>query len=312
MSGSEALRLGAGWTDLSSQGRLIATGEDRERLIHAISSNTVEGLAPGHGAYAFFLNAQGKIQSDSHIFVDRDHVLINCEPEVSRSLEAHIESYIIMDDVVLENVTASTQLLAVSGPRSREVVSTLCGSPPDEALAFVRSGEIRVFRVPVGSTDSYWILAPRPNVQRVIEVIEARGAIAATEQDGEALRVANGVPRFGPDFGPGNIPHETQQLNAVSFTKGCYTGQEIVERVRSQGRVRRLLVGVELEGACPPEDLTVLHESRPVGTMTSPTPGSPLERRARGFAIVRRDASAPGTTVRVGRLEGRVLDVSRK
>ena len=200
MSGSEALRLGAGWTDLSSQGRLIATGEDRERLIHAISSNTVEGLAPGHGAYAFFLNAQGKIQSDSHIFVDRDHVLINCEPEVSRSLEAHIESYIIMDDVVLENVTASTQLLAVSGPRSREVVSTLCGSPPDEALAFVRSGEIRVFRVPVGSTDSYWILAPRPNVQRVIEVIEARGAIAATEQDGEALRVANGVPRFGPGF----------------------------------------------------------------------------------------------------------------
>ena len=312
MSGSEALRLGAAWRDLSSRGRLIATGEDRERLIHAISTNTVEGLAPGHGTYAFFLNAQGRIQSDSHIFVESDHVLVDCEPEASGSLMAHIESYVIMDDVVLEDVSASTGLFAVAGPHSRDVVSTLGLSPPSEELTLMWSGQTRVIRVPVGTTDAYWVLAAHSEAQHLVEQLEASGAVSATEQESDALRVANGVPRFGSDFGPGNIPHETQQLNAVSFTKGCYTGQEIVERVRSQGQVRRLLVGVELESPIPPEDLTVRHDGRPVGTMTSPTPGFTPEGRVRGFAIVRREAAAPGTAVRVGELEGRTLDVSRK
>lgn len=312
MSGSDALRLGAAWRDLSSRGRLVASGEDRERLIHAICSNAVEGLAPGQGTYAFFLNAQGRIQSDSHVFVDRDQVLIDCEPEANGPLEAHIESYIIMDDVVLEDVSATTRVLAVAGPQSRAVISALGVPAPDDALGFARSGEIRVIRVPVGTTDAYWLIAPRSEALRLVERIEANGAVPSTRGEFEALRVSNGVPRFGSDFGPENIPHETQQLNAVSFTKGCYTGQEIVERVRSQGRVRRLLAGVELESPSPPEDLTVHHDGRPVGTMTSPTPGCPPEGTARGFAIVRREAAVPGTAVRVGGLAGRILDISRK
>ena len=312
MSGSEALRRGAAWSDLSSRGRLVATGEDRQRLIHAISSNGVEELAPGRGTYAFFLNAQGRIQSDSHIFVDRDHVLIDCEPEANGPLQAHIESYIIMDDVVLEDVSATTRLVAVAGPQSRGVISALDLPAPDEALSFARSGEIRVIRVPVGTTDAYWLLGPRSETQRLVEQIEANGAVPSTRREFEALRVSNGVPRFGLDFGPENIPHETQQLNAVSFAKGCYTGQEIVERVRSLGRVRRLLAGVELESPSPPEDLTVHHDGRPVGTMTSPTPGCGPDGSARGFAIVRREAAAPGTDIHVGGLPGRILDVSRE
>ncbi len=288
-----------------------ASGEDRARLIHAISTNAVEGLDPGRGAYAFFLDAQGRIQSDSHVFVDRDHLLIDCEPEASGSLREHIESYIIMDDVVLDDVSASTCLLAVEGPRSRDAVIRLCGTPPSQALSFVREDKVRVFRVPVGSTDGYWILAPRSESQRVVTEVEARGAVPAAEEEFEGFRVKSGIPRFGRDFGPKNIPHETQQLNAVSFTKGCYTGQEIVERVRAQGQVRRLLVGVELESPTVPEDLTVYHGERPVGTVTSPIPGNPPDGKARGFAILRRQAAAPGTAVRVGGSWGSVLDVSR-
>ncbi len=305
------MRLGAAWRDLSTRGRLRATGEDRARLLHAISSNIVEGLSPGQGTYAFFLDAQGHIQSDSRIFIDGDHILIDCESEAGAALKDHIEGYIIMDDVFLEDIAASNCLLAVLGPTSRQTVSSLFGKVPASELSFVHSGPVRVFRVPVGETDGYWIEAPRAELSRLTTELESGGAVAATDEDLEILRVSRLVPRFGRDFGPRNIPHETQQLNAVSFTKGCYTGQEIVERVRSQGRVRRLLVGIELESSSVPEDLTVYHDGKRVGTMTSPTPGAAPDGATRGFAIVRREAGDSGTQVRVGQSLGRVLDASR-
>ena len=311
MSGGDALRLGAAWRDLSSRGRLAAAGEDRARLLHAITSNDIEGLAPGRGTYAFFLNAQGRIESDSRVFVDRDHLLIDCEPEASSSLRAHVERYIIMDDVELVDVSASTGLLAVAGPQSREAVSALCNPPPTDALAFRESGGARIVRVPVGVVDGYWILAPSAGMEAIIAELEGRGTVPASDKDFEELRVFMGIPRFGRDFWTSNIPQETQQLNAVSFTKGCYTGQEIVERVRSRGRVRRLLVGVELESPLVPEDLAVYHNGKRVGALTSPVSGRLPHGRARGFAIVRREAAAAGTPVRVGGTGGRILDVSR-
>lgn len=311
MSGVDAFQAGAAWTDLSSRGRFVATGEDRERLIHAICSNVVEGLAPGRGTYAFFLNAQGRILSDSHIFVESDSILIDCEPEAGDSLREHIEAYIIMDDVSLEDIASTTRLLVVAGTRSREVVSSLLGTPPEDALAFVQAGDRRVFRVPVGTTDAYWILAGKRDAQVLPEAVTRHGAVQVDASDFDALRVASGVPRFGPDFGSRNIPQETQQFNAVSFDKGCYTGQEIVERVRSRGRVRRLLVGVELESPSIPDELTIQHKGRAVGKMTSPTAGSLASGKARGFAIVRREAAAPGTEVQVSGSRAWILDVSR-
>ena len=311
MNGGDALRLGAAWRDLSSRPRLAATGEDRARLLHAISTNDIDGLAPGRGTYAFFLNAQGRIQSDSHVFVDRDHLLIDCEPEAGGSLRAHIERYIIVDDVELADVSASIGLLAVAGPRSRRAVSTLCNPLPTDALAFQKSGDVRIVRVPVGSVDGYWILAPSAGMEEIIAELEGRKTVPASDQDFEELRVFMGIPRFGRDFWTSNIPQETQQLNAVSFTKGCYTGQEIVERVRSRGRVRRLLVGVELESPLVPGDLAVYHSGKRVGALTSPVPGRLPDGHARGFAIVRREAAAAGTPVRVGSAGGRILDVSR-
>ncbi len=307
------MRLGAAWSDVSSQGRLRATGEDRARLLHAISSNSVEGLTPGQGAYAFFLDAQGRIQSDSRIFVDRGSILIACEAEAKSALMEHVEGYIIMDDVALEDIGGAGRVLAVLGPKSREAVAAVSGAVPDDPLTFARAdGVIRVFRVPVGETDGYWIEAPAEREGQLVAALEAHGAVPATEAELEALRVENLVPRFGTDFGPENIPHETQQLNAVSFTKGCYTGQEIVERVRSQGQVRRLLVGLELESSDVPSDLTVYLDGSPVGTMTSPTVGEPPGGRARGFAIVRREAAQPGTPVTVGPSKGWVRDAARK
>lgn len=312
MEGLHALRHGAAWHDLSARGRLSATGEDRARLIHAIASNAVEGLPAGRGVYSFFLNPQGRIQADCHIFVDRDRLLIDCEPEAATSLREHIDGYIIMDDVTLRDARPGTATLAVAGPAAGDAVTRLSERLPAEPLAFLESGGLTIYRAPLAGAAGYWIDAPAGERDRIVAALEAGGAAAASHAACEAHRVRNGVPRFGADFGPANIPHETQQLHAVSFSKGCYTGQEIVERVRSQGKVRQLLVAVDLGSGAVPADLTVRHEERPVGTLTSATPGPPDGGPgACGFAIVRRAAAAPGTAVRVGDVPGTVRDVAR-
>lgn len=294
------------------RGWIRATGEDRIRLLHGISSNDVESLSPGEGVYAFFLNAQGRILADSYIFVAADHVLIDCEPGAGPSLLEHIESYIIMDDVSLQSAARETALLAVAGPQAAKAVAALGPQLPDKDLSFVEADGLVVYRVPIGDMPSYRIAVASDRRRTVIDALEAQGASAASENAWEAHRVQSGVPRFGVDFGPENIPHETQQLQAVSFTKGCYTGQEIVERVRSRGRVQRLLVGVALESSALPADLTVRVGGKPVGTLTSPTPGISPSAKACGFAIVRREAAVPGTAVEVGGTPAGTVDVSRR
>ena len=297
--------------DLSARGRLAATGEDRVRLIHAISSNDIEGLAAGEGAYAFFLNPQGRIQADSRIFVGADRIVIDCEPSVRASLRELIESYIIMDDVDLEDATESTALLGVAGPETGAIVAGLDARLPVKPLSFEARGTRTVYRAPVGGADGCWIATPADQKEGLIDALERLGAIPASAEECEANRVRNRVPRFGCDYDATNIPHETQQLQAVSFSKGCYTGQEIVERVRSQAQVKRLLVGIEFDSPELPSDLTVRHADGPVGTLSSPTPGMPPEGKAAGFAIVRRAAAAPGTRVNVGGLAATVLDIAR-
>lgn len=311
MQAHDAFKQGVAWVDLSARGRLAATGEDRVRLIHAISSNDIAGLAAGEGAYAFFLNPQGRIQADSHIFVGADRVLIDCEPGVRISLRALIESYIIMDDVALEDVTESTTLLGVAGPETGAIVAGLDASLPAKPLSFAAFGTRTVYRVPVGGTDGCWIAAPVDEKEGLIDALERLGAVPASAEACDACRVRNRFPRFDFDYDSTNIPHETQQLQAVSFLKGCYTGQEIVERVRSQAQVKRLLVGIEFDSPELPSDLTVRHADGPVGTLSSPTPGVPPEGRAAGFAMVRRVAAAPGTRVSVGGLPATVLDIAR-
>ena len=311
MRGYDAFLRAAAWCDLSARGRLEAKGEDRARLIHAIASNAVEDLAPGRGVYAFFLDAQGRIQADSHIFVDIDRVLIDCEPATAAGLREHIESYIVMDDVSLEDRSGDTALLGIAGPRAAAIAADLGLRSASDPLSFARTGERTIYRAPLAGTAGYWIEVPVEQRQELVAALEQCGAVAASEEAREAHRVRNRVPRFGVDFSSKNIPHETQQMHAVSFTKGCYTGQEIVERVRSRGRVQHLLVSVEMDAATPPMDLTVRCDGSPVGALTSPTPAIRPADKACGFAIVRSSAAAPGTAVAVGPTAATVREIAR-
>lgn len=312
MSAYRALREAAAWLDISSRGRIRASGDDRVRFLHAMSSNDIESLDAGAGADAFFLNAQGQIQADAHLYVAADHVLLDTEPEFREPLIRHLENFIIMDDVALEDQTASSTAVALEGPKSEDIArqAFAVALPAGPSHAHCETDGIRLSRTSITGQPALWVLSEVSRKQELVERLERAGAVAASAADFQVVRVENHVPRLGEDFFDSNIPHETQLMQAVSFTKGCYLGQEIVERVRSRGRTNKLLVSLELEGEAPPPGGTAVEfEGKQAGRLTSPV-FSPGRQRVVGFAILRREAAAEGTPVQVHGMAGRVGPLS--
>jgi folate-binding protein YgfZ len=249
--GYQALRHGAAWIDLSVRGRILARGRDRARLIHNITTNEIKKLAPGAGCYAFLLSPQGRIQADVNIFCFADHLLLDTEPETREKVLQHIRRYIIADQVELEDVTAATACIGLEGPGAAAMLSALGAEVPSTDYANVAWGDYTV--AAVSATGQPGVRIFGSPAQELIAKLEGAGAIPATAEDVHLVRIENGRPRYGEDIGDTRLPQETQQMHAVSFNKGCYIGQEIVERIRAQGQVNRKLMRVDLEGDSIPE-----------------------------------------------------------
>ena len=306
MSGYRALRESAAWVDISSRGRIRVSGDDRAQFVHAMCSNDVESLRPGQGVRGFFLDVQGHIQADTRIFVSEDHVLIDCEPARPEQLREHLERFIVMDDVTLQRHSGAA--VALEGPSSdkiaREVLSVT--PPPAQPYSHVHQGGLSTIRASLTGQPGLWLLVEEGSKIDLAAKLGAAGVPTATANDVLTVRVENGVPRQGEDFSGSTLPNHVQQPDALSFTKGCYLGQEIVERVRSRGQINRLLVGVELETTEPPAPgAVVLVEEKEAGRLTSPV-FSPTMERVVAFAILRREAASPGTEFTVNGRRGRV------
>ena len=253
--GYSALRQGAAWLDLDSRGRIVARGRDRARLLHNITSNEVKKMVPGDTCYAFLLNPQGRIQADLHLLCLADHFLIDTDPGLREKVHQHIRRYIIADQVELEDVSAQTASIGVEGPAAAELKPT----PGDYTIApFTITGQPG-YRI-------YCAIADKP---ALVAQLESLGAKPATDDDARLVRVENGKPLYGEDIRDTTLPQETQQMQAISFTKGCYLGQEIVERIRAQGRVNKKLERLELEGAEPPAPGAKLQVDGRDGEITS-------------------------------------------
>src|SRR5580704_10727787 len=242
--GYNALRQSAAWMDLDSRGRIVARGRDRARLLHNLTSNEVKNMVPGDTCYAFLLNPQGRIQADLHLLCLADHFLIDTDPGLREKVPQLIRRYIIADQVELEDVTAQTASIGVEGPAAAE----LKPAPGDYTIApFTVTGQ-----------PGYRIYCSPENKAAIVAQLESQGVKQATEEDARLVRIENGKPLYGEDIREMTLPQETQQMQAISFTKGCYLGQEIVERIRAQGRVNKKLERVELEGGEPPAPGTKL------------------------------------------------------
>ncbi|MGP8243613.1 MAG: YgfZ/GcvT domain-containing protein [Bryobacteraceae bacterium] len=291
--GYEALASGAAWIDLTERGRVTVRGRDRARLLHNISSNEIKKLVPGSACYAFLLSPQGRIQADFELLCLDDHFLIDTEPDLREKVIAHILRYKVADQVELEDVTASTVALGIEGP----------GAEPMRSA--VAEGTVAPFSLT--GQPGFRVYGNRAAAAEWIRRLEAAGAVEASAEDARRVRIENGKPRYGEDIRDTTLPQESQQMHAVSFQKGCYIGQEIVERIRAQGRVNRRLVRLEIEGEAevPPGGKVIAGEKEG-GEVTSSV-YSPRAGHVIAMAYLRAEYLEAGTTLLVSGRAARVV-----
>lgn len=302
----KAVRNAAGIFDFSFRARFAARGPDRVSFLNNMLSNDVKSLGPGQGVYATLLDVKGHILADLRVYSEPDQVLLETDVDLIEKAINVLERYIIMDDVTLEPL--KWRGLAVQGPRSRALLErSLEGAlPPLSEFGHLRRGysglPLQIVRVSSTGEEGYelWVpLEDEPGKAKVLWdtlLANAPGfaAVPCGTEALEMLRIEAGIPRYGADLGEDTLPLEAGLLNALSFTKGCYPGQEIVERARSRGHVNWKLVGVAVDGVVPPSlGEKLVSEGREVGEVTSAC-FSPSLNRPIALAYVRREVSEPG------------------
>jgi aminomethyltransferase len=290
MTGYEALRSAAAWFDISGRGKIRVTGEDNARLLHAMSTNDVKNLAERAGLYAFFLTDKGRIIADSYIYRRPDGMVLDTEPESANILREHLDRYIIADDATLEDETDRLAAIALEGPTSFEAAALLDLPVPAEAFGTVAWQNGFVARVSMTGAPGLRFFLPVAEKTAFLERLAAANLAEATPAEVRVVRLEHGIPRFGEDISSRYLAQETQMTHAVHTNKGCYLGQEIVERVRAQGQVHRLLAPVRIAAAAAPEAGTkLLAGGNPVAELTSAA-FSPALGEVVALAYVRREA----------------------
>ena len=299
--GYEALRRGAAWMNLRARGRISVRGRDRARLLHNLTSNEVKKLAPGSGCYAFLLSPQGRIQADLTLLVFDDHILLETEPELREKIVQHIRRYIVADQVELGAVTAATCAIALEGPESAAVLEKAGGAAPAGDYQHLPWGEIpdaTIAHLSLAGQPGFRIYAPAGAADEIVRRLTEAGAQPATDEDARLVRLENGLPRYGEDIRDTSLPQETGQMHAVSFSKGCYLGQEIVERIRAQGHVNRKLVRLRLDSVAP-TGARLTADGAEAGEITSSI-SSPAQGGAVALAYVRANYATPGQALEAG------------
>jgi folate-binding protein YgfZ len=304
--GYVALREHAAWLDLSARGKIRVTGEDRARLLHAMTTNQVEKLKPGEGCYAFFLNAQGRILGDVNLLCLEDHLLLDTEPETRQKLFEHLDRYIIADDVTIEDVTDRVATIAVEGPEAAAVLAQAQAPIPDSPYASAAWHGKIVARINSTGSNGCFIFAPATEK----DVLVAALAIpAATIEDARIVRIENGRPRYGEEITERYLVQETGQLQAVNFSKGCYLGQEIVERVRSRAQIHRILRRIEIDTPEPLAAGTKLKSGDTDAAEIASDVFSPALGKVVALAYVRTPFAEPGTKLTAGVAQATVFDL---
>ena len=305
-----ALRSGCGVFDLGWRAKLVVTGRDRIRWLNGMVSNNIRELAPGHGVYSFLLNAQGHILGDMYVFNRGESFLIDTDRAQAEKLTQLLKKYIIMDQVVLSEAAPSqVTALGVEGPQSKEVLQQ-AGFEPSELQPWEIEDRmwndvaISLVRTLQGG---FMIWMPPEHASAMWEALTGAGATPVGAEALEMWRIAAGIPRYGVDIRERDLPQETAQEQALNFSKGCYIGQEIVERIRSRGAVHRRFTGFSFAGQAPVPGTKIEHGGREVGEITSVTmlPSG----KAIGLGYLRREAGGPGTTIEVGGLRATVSEL---
>jgi folate-binding protein YgfZ len=264
-----ALVEGAGAFDLGYRGQIAVGNADRVRWLNGMLTNNIQDLSEGTGNYSFVLNAQGRILGDCDTYSLADHLLVITDRCQIPALTAHFDHFIIMDDVALEDISSTRTALGLAGPLAPQLLAALGVTLPASTPGSHWLMQTRICGVPVqltaqltggyaGQSPRFELWCANQSVRMLWDVLLAAGAIPCGIRAAEALRVLDATPRYGVDIGERYLPQETSQTRALHFAKGCYLGQEIVERIRSRGAVHRRLALFTLstEPAALPLELT--------------------------------------------------------
>ncbi|MBM3764253.1 MAG: folate-binding protein YgfZ [Acidobacteria bacterium] len=277
--------------ELPGRGRIKAFGEDRKRLLHAMSTNHVQQLEPGQGCYAFFLSAQGRVLSDVTILAQSDHLLLDVEPDRRAFIMEHLDKYIIADDVTLEDVSDQQTTLALEGPAAAEILESIGAPTPINDFDSVEWADRLVARTNYTGAAGFHIYISPLDAPVLRETLLDARAVEVSAETVEIARLLHAKPLYGVDITEANLPQETQLTHALHFSKGCYLGQEIVERVRSRGHVNKVLTRLQLPTPAAP-GAKVMSGEKEVGAVTS-SAFDPRNNVTVALAYVRVEALAP-------------------
>ena len=307
----EAVRGGgAGLFDLSSRGRVEVTGAEAVQFLNGMLTNDVARLEDGAWMHAAFPNPQGRLLASVRVLRDGGRFLFDTEPATYAALIKLLERFTLAGDFRVRDLTALTCLVSLQGARAAEVVGAVLG---DEVARLARGrvanvaegwGDepLRVIRATHTAEDGFDLFVSAPEAERLWGALVTAGARPAGFDALEVLRVEAGLPRYGADASDANVVLEVvDEASAVSYTKGCYAGQEIIARIHWRGHVAKRLAGVVFErDAEPPAEsrLRDCAEGREAGRITS-VAYSPRLRRRVALALVKYDFLAPGTELKV-------------
>ena len=294
-----ALLESVGISRLDQTGWIRVTGEDRVRWLNGMVTNTIQQLQDGEGNYNFLLSVQGRIQGDATIFAQPDALLIETAASQVPNLMALLDRFIIMDDVELADTTGSKSGLMIAGPRAASLLTKIGLNIDDLGPSQRRSmpwnsAEISVIHTYSPLVPRFELWADANTSTKLFEALQSAGAVFCEAQSLEWLRILEGTPLYGTDIRDRELPQETGQTRALHFAKGCYLGQEIVERIRSRGNVHRTFSAFQLDGELPAVGASLEADGKQVGELTSvaaiplPTDGGNVVQLGLGY--VRREA----------------------
>jgi folate-binding protein YgfZ len=301
------LREECGLLDRSARGKLIVSGGEAAEYLQGQLTNDVEALAPGEGQYAALLDRKGHMQADMRVLrLPAEEIWIDTEPEALEPARRHLEMYKIGRDVAIADLTAERAILSLIGPRSVEIAGT--AALPEHAVEAASIAGVECLAVGTALGIDLIAKAADAETDLLRAALTGAGAVEVGAEAAEVVRIEAGTPRFGAEMSAETMPAEAGIVErAVSFTKGCYIGQEPVARLHYKGRPNRHLRGLELSGPASPGETLRLGEKE-VGRV-----GSACVSPARGpiaLAIVRREAE-PGAELALGEdgVTARVTDL---
>lgn len=289
------------WFRDGSRGVIDVVGADRIRVVHGQTTNDIRALSPGSGAFAWFLSPKGVVDHEAHVLVEEDRVRLLTSRARRQELLDRLTKFIIMEDARAVLPSPDITVLALVGPAADNVVADLLdlplppATPLSHATPPSTAGVLTVARFPDFGAAGILLLAPEPRAQEIEARLRTRPElIEADAESQDVLRIEAGLPRTGIDTDADTLTAELDQdERAVSFTKGCYTGQEIVARMKTYGRPKRLLRGLIVGGStAPPRGSEILHLGTVVGTVTS-SAISPTRARPIALALLPAERARP-------------------